>query len=880
MLPGAGKIMAPEAGQQVGSYELVEPLGSGGMGDVYRARDTRLGRLVAIKFVSRTLHGSADADARLEREARLASSLNHPGIVSVYDVGRHDDRPYVVMELVDGHSLGAELAEGRLRLREAVDFALQIADALATAHDAGIVHRDLKPQNVMVTADRRIKIVDFGLSKMAVPSSTDNTVTMQADALTAQYAIVGSVGYMAPEQVLAQPLDGRADQFALGAILYELLTGRRAFRRETPFQTMSSILEDEPQPIAELRADLPVDLIAVVERCLAKRPDGRYASTRDLVHDLRDVIEQIVADIRSNPDGRAPAPRRANWRLAASVLISVLLLGAPMWISQQSGSLAQPALSKNSSRYIAVLPFANVTKDAADQVFADGLAETLTSSLTQLERFQQTLRVVPAIEVRAARVGGVKEARQAFGVTLAISGSIQRLPSMLRLTLNLVDANELAQIGSRTIDLATSREVITQDTVISAATALLALELEPVAKKALTAGGTAAPGAYELYVQGRGYLQRFDRGAENIDLAADAFSRAIAMDGNYALAHTALAETYWRKFEATKQTVWIDRAVQHCETALAIDSRLAPVHVTLAMVARGRGRYEEAIAVAQRAIELNPVSSEAYRELGRAQEALNRFPDAEATYRKATEARPDDWLAFNALGSFFLGRTRFEEAEAAYLRVIELTPDNTRGYNNLGVTYFRMQRPDDAARMWEKSISIRPGSTAASNLGSYYYSRARYGEAARAFERAVALSPNDFRLRRNLAAALYWAPGERNKASAEFEKAVVLGEDERRVNPRQPALVAQLADAYSMLGRRQEALDAAAAAERLGPDADAAFALVNTYEQLGERSLALKWLERAIASGYSLDAIERSPSLTALRKDARYQPKPGRSVTH
>jgi serine/threonine-protein kinase len=871
--------MSPEAGQQVGFYELVEPLGSGGMGDVFRARDTRLGRLVAIKFVSRGLQASADADARLEREARLASSLNHPGIVSVFDVGRHGDRPYVVMELVDGSSLAAELAEGRLRTREAVDIALQIADALASAHDAGIVHRDLKPQNIMVTADRRIKIVDFGLSKIAVPASTDKTVTMQADALTAQYAIVGSVGYMAPEQVLAQAVDGRADQFALGAILYEMLTGRRAFRRETPFQTMSSILEDEPAAIAGLRADLPQDLVAIVQRCLAKRPDGRYASTRDLVHDLRDVIEQMVADTRSSPNGRALAPRRANWRLAASVLISVLLLGAPMWISQ-SGSLAQPALNKNASRYIAVLPFANVTKEAADQVFADGLAETLTSSLTQLERFQRTLRVVPAIEVRAGRVASVKDARQAFGVTLALSGSIQRLPSTLRLTLNLVDANALAQIGSRTIDLATSREVITQDTVISAATALLALELEPGAKKALTAGGTAAPGAYELYVQGRGYLQRFDRGAENIDLAADAFSRAIAMDANYALAHTALAETYWRKYEATKQTAWIDRAAQHCETALAIDSRLAPVHVTLAMVASGRGRYEEAIAVAQRAIELDPVSSEAYRELGRAQEALKRYADAEATYRKATEARPDDWLAFNALGSFFVGRSRWTEAEAAYLRVIELTPDNTRGYNNLGVTYFRMQRPDDAARMWERSIAIRPGAVAASNLGSYYYSRARYGEAARAFERAVALSPNDFRLRRNLAAALYWAPGERDKAAAEFEKAAALGENDRKINPRQPALLAQLADAYSMLGRRAEALDAAAAAERLGPDADAAFALAITFEQLGERSVALTWLQRAIASGYSLDSIERSPSLAALRKDPRYQSKSGRSVTH
>jgi len=223
--------MAPEVGQLIGAYEIVAPLGSGGMGDVYRARDTRLGRLIAIKFVSSDLHGNSAAEARLEREARLASSLNHPGIVSVFDVGRYHDRPYVVMELIDGQSLSDELATGRMRARDALDIAAQIADALAAAHDAGVIHRDLKPQNVMVTRDRRVKIVDFGLSKMTAPGATDATVTIQGDAISANYSVMGTVGYMAPEQVLAQPADARSDQFALGTILYEMLTGRRAFRR-------------------------------------------------------------------------------------------------------------------------------------------------------------------------------------------------------------------------------------------------------------------------------------------------------------------------------------------------------------------------------------------------------------------------------------------------------------------------------------------------------------------------------------------------------------------------------------------------------------------------------------------------------------------------
>jgi serine/threonine-protein kinase len=346
----------------------------------------------------------------------------------------------------------------------------------------------------------------------------------------------------------------------------------------------------------------------------------------------------------------------------------------------------------------------------------------------------------------------------------------------------------------------------------------------------------------------------------------------VAIDPRYALAHAALAEAYWRKYEATRDATFIERAVAHGEQALAIDSRLAPVHITLAMLARGRGRYEEAIAVAQRAIELDPVSSEAYRELGRAQEALNRFADAETTYRKAVEARPDDWQAYNILGGFYAARSRWAEAEPAYRRVIELTPDNTRGYNNLGVAYFRLRRDDDAAKMWERSLGIRPTFSAASNVGTYYFTHGRYTDAARAFERAVALAPNDLRVWRNLGAALHWAPGERPKARAAFERVVQLAEAELKVNPRQPALLAQLGDAHSMLGAKADAVAAATAVERLGiADAETAFMLVGIYEQVGDRSAAFKWLVQARAQGYPLDTIERSPSLVEMRKDPRYK---------
>ena len=867
--------MTPQVGQIIGSYEVVAPLGSGGMGEVYRARDLRLGRMVAIKFIASNLHGRADAEARLDREARLASSLNHPGIVTVYDVGIHADQPYVVMELIDGRPLSERLAEGRLPIRETVDIALQVGDALAAAHDAGVMHRDLKPQNIMLTSGGRAKIVDFGLSKIADRPDGSHAETLHSDTLTAGHAVMGTVGYMAPEQVMAVAVDGRADQFALGCILYEMLTGRRAFRRESAVQTMTSIIEDEPPPLASLRPEVPLPVVSIVSRCLEKRPDQRYASTRDLAHDLRNAYEQMLLDTRSAT--HAVPPPRSPWRWVVPATALVLLLaGLLTWLRPPPpDATARPGPA--GLRYLGVLPFSNITKDPVDEVFADGLMETLTSSLTQLERYPNTLRVVPASEIRSQRIESAADARQAFGVTLVISGSIQRVASGARVTMNLIDAVGVNQLASRAIDVTGGQSMMTQDAIAVAVLALLSLEVEPGARDALTAGGTSQPDAYQAYLQGRGYLYRFDRGPENVDRAIDALNRAVGLDPKYALAHTALGEAYWRKYESTRDTALVDRAKTHCEQALAIDSRLAPVHVTLAMLARGRGRYEEAVAVAQRAIELDPASGEAYRELARAHESLGRFADAEATYRKALAARPDDWQAYNSLGGFYAARGQWPDAEAAYQAVVRLTPDNTRGYNNLGVTYFRMQRPDDAARMWEQSIGIRPTFSATSNLGTLYFGRGRYSDAARAFERAVVLQPNDVRLWRNLAAALYWAPGERDKARAAYEKAVELGEADRTVNPRQPQLLAQLADSYAMLDRRNDALAAAAAVERLGePDGDVAFMLAGVFEHLGDRTAALKWLQQAIAKKYSLESIEQSPSLTELRRDPRYAALAGR----
>jgi serine/threonine protein kinase/tetratricopeptide (TPR) repeat protein len=315
-------------GHRVGVYEIVGPLGSGGMGEVYRARDTRLGRLVAIKFVSDDLINDGSSAARLAREAELTSSLNHPNIVTVHDVGEVDGRPFIVMELIDGHSLFTAIESGPMKPARVVEIGCQIADGLAAAHGAGVVHRDLKPRNVMIADEGRVKIVDFGLGKVPVPQVSSDASTVQHLGLTQEHAIVGTAGYMSPEQVKGRAVDFRSDQFALGLILYEMLTGQRAFKRDTPLLTMAAVAEREPPLLADFAPDTPLELATIIDRCLAKDPADRYASTRDLARDLHDVRHTIAVS-RSTSTVRRPLPKRnRRWVIAAGVVVVLGAIGA------------------------------------------------------------------------------------------------------------------------------------------------------------------------------------------------------------------------------------------------------------------------------------------------------------------------------------------------------------------------------------------------------------------------------------------------------------------------------------------------------------------------------------------------------------------------
>jgi serine/threonine protein kinase/tetratricopeptide (TPR) repeat protein len=334
--------MRLEPGERLGAYEIVGSLGAGGMGEVYKARDLRLGRLVAIKLVSDELAADRIASERLAREARLTSLLNHPNIVTVHDVGVWKGHPFIVMELVAGQSLHQALQWKRLKPARAIEIAAQIADGLAAAHAAGIVHRDLKPQNIMLTEDGRPKIVDFGLGKTITSASHGEDVTIRSDDLTDTLTVVGTAGYMAPEQIASKAIDFRADQFVLGAMIYEMIAGRRAFRRETPVQTMAAIADAEPEPLAEACPEAPIEVVRIVERCLAKDPANRYASTQDLARDLHDIRWASGSRAsRSSVISKRVVPRAWRWVTAAVVVMVAVLTYALVISNRTSGPLPQ-----------------------------------------------------------------------------------------------------------------------------------------------------------------------------------------------------------------------------------------------------------------------------------------------------------------------------------------------------------------------------------------------------------------------------------------------------------------------------------------------------------------------------------------------------------
>ncbi len=849
-------------GSVISHYRIIEKIGAGGMGEVYLAEDTNLNRRVALKFLPERLKSEEDIRHRFQREVLASAALSHPGIVHVYEVSEHGGRQFYAMEHVDGCPLGDLIKKEKLTFEQIIDLSIQICEGLLEAHNCGIIHRDIKPSNILIDKSGRVKLVDFGLASVR-----------GMDRLTKTGYMIGTIGYVSPEQVKAEKADHRSDIFSFGIVLYEMLTGRQPFRKNSEAATLHAIVNENPEPIARYMADIPEDIQHILDRALQKDPEKRYQHIDELLDDLNRIRQAsgYIVPIRLRPRH----PSRSRFYLMLSGFLAILVVAVIFLLLQPSGrrflSGWLTVAPVPSVKHIVVLPFTVVGESPNYAAFCDGLMETLTSKLTQMEQFQGALRVVPSSEVRERAILSVKQARKSFGVTLAVTGSIQRLDSKIRMTLNLVDTKSERQLRSTLIDASLTNVSALQDsTVINLAT-MLELQLQPDARRFLTAGGTSKPDAYDYYLHGRGYLQHYENSVF-IDTAIDLFRKALVADPQYALAHAGLGEAYWRMYKITKESKWVDQAIKSSLKALEINDQLAQVHVTLGMIHEGTGQYNEAVEEFQKALQLDPVNYDACHGLATAYEDLNRIDDAEKTYLRAIKLKPDDWIGYYDLAYFYVMYGRLDDAITQLNEASSLAPYAVVPFNDLGALYFYLEDWEKARIMWEGVLQIEPSYAASSNLGALYYMDRRYADAIRMYKSALDIDDRNYAVWGNLAQAYYMLPDGKTKASELFRKAADMAEEQRKVNPRDAIVLADLATYNVKLGDPEQAALLIKRALSLAPDNVELMARAGiVYEEMGNRDAALEWIIKSVDHNYPIGTLKRLPELEQLFADPQFK---------
>jgi TolB-like protein/Tfp pilus assembly protein PilF len=668
--------MGLDSGSRLGPYEILALLGAGGMGEVYAAHDTRLDRDVAIKVLTPSLSSDASALARFEREAKAIAALSHPAILAIHEFATRDGTAYVVTELLSGETLRHRLAAGALSVRTAIDYAAQVADGLAAAHDKGFVHRDVKPENLFVTAEGRAKILDFGLVRRAPLEANETAVTISSPTMPG--AILGTVGYMSPEQTLGRHVDFRSDQFSLGAVLYEMLSGRRAFARPSTPATLSAIVHDDPAPLGTLNASVPAPLRWIVERCLAKDPAARYASTHDLARELRTLLEHLpeASDSRELFPAARPTPgaravegiRRRKVALAAAAIGFVMLLGVGIYFVRFVRSGREPTPRIES---LAILPLDNASKDPQTEYLSDGITEVLINSLSRL----------PALKVLARttvfRYKGTSDpirAARELRVRALLTGKVMLHGDTLIIQADLVDVASGAQLWGEQYNRKLSDLPSMQEEIATRISETLRPRFFGEQQQRLARRSTSDPEAYQLYLRARFQLNKLTE--EDLRAGIEYLNRAIARDPGFALAYVGLSDTYGllgQTYVPQQQVAALAKAA--FEKALELDDTLPEAHLA-------HGAYSLFYDW--------------------------NWPVADRELRRAIDLNPNLALAHDVHGQLLAAMGSFDDAVRENQLAVELDPLSPLSGANLAVIYYYARRHDQAIEQCRKTLGLNP----------------------------------------------------------------------------------------------------------------------------------------------------------------------------
>jgi TolB-like protein/Tfp pilus assembly protein PilF len=733
--------MSLQASEQLGPYEIVSPLGAGGMGEVYRARDPRLERDVAIKILPDRVAADAEALARFQREAKAVAALAHPNILAVYDVGAERGVTYLVMELLEGQTLRERIRRTRAPWRKAVEQAIGIADGLTAAHAKGIVHRDLKPDNIFITTSGVVKILDFGLAEAAKrvtprPVPTPDGTTLTRDATPSPAA--GTLGYMSPEQIRGEAVDARSDIFAFGCVLYEVLTGRRTFAGETAADTMSATLKDYPPAPTATGADIPPELERIVMRCLEKDPQDRFFSAHDLAIALRDVL----ADSGRYQPAKATSRRRwiAPTIAAVGLAVMALMLALnPGGLRERLWAGASDALVKSDRSdgtpakvpSLAVLPFANDSGDEELVYLSDGIAETLINGFSRLEGLN-TIPRSSAFRHRGKDVDCVQAGRQLFA-TAVLSGRVLKRGEDLTIQAELVDVAEARQLWGDRYQRKFADLVEIERDIAREITDALRLRLTGEQKREFSRGYSENTEAYQLYLQGRFWWNK--RTKEGFENALRLFNRAVEFDPDFALAHAGIADTYSTMpvFSLLAPREALPKARSAAENALRLDPGLAEAHASMGMVRFFlEWDFKSAERDFERAIKLNPRYATAHLWWGMNAAVQDRTAEGRAELSRAIELDPLVPISHHLLGWVQYWERDYEGALARHKTGLEFAPEFPSFQTGIGMTLLAMDRYDEAIAHLRTACTLPGVAPFAEALLGYALARTGHEHEARA----------------------------------------------------------------------------------------------------------------------------------------------------